>query len=242
MSKNQSIAKLILDLIFPPKPYCLLCKRRLDKANSVICKDCINNIRPIVDPVCRKCGKPLKANSYYKSGLCYDCQTEYHPFTEARSFGNYVGHLKQIINEYKYHGKRELAEVLGYKMYICLRQLSWPTFDYLVPLPLHPKRLRERGFNQAELLARVIACQISIPIFKGLMRVKPTEHQTFLDKAHRKKNLKGAFKVATTGELNDKTVLLVDDVYTTGATAAEGSKTLLAAGAKAVYVLTCARG
>ena len=167
MSKNQSIAKLILDLIFPPKPYCLLCKRRLDKVNFVICEYCMNNIQPIVEPVCRKCGKPLKLNKCYKDGICHDCQTEYRPFTEARSFGNYVGPLKQIINEYKYYCKQELADVLGNKMYICLRQLSWPSFDYLVPMPLHPKRLRERGFNQAELLARVIARYTDIPVFNG---------------------------------------------------------------------------
>ena len=109
-------------------------------------------------------------------------------------------------------------------------------------LPLHPKRLRERGFNQAELLARVIARYTDIPVFNGLIRVKHTEHQTLLDKAHRKKNLAGAFMINKASKLLDKTVLLVDDVYTTGATASESSKTLLEAGAKAVYVLTCARG
>ncbi|MDD4568983.1 MAG: ComF family protein [Tepidanaerobacteraceae bacterium] len=247
MSENQNLTKLFLNLVFPPKPYCLICSNKLTGVESIICNVCKNEISPLSDPLCKKCGKPLEINTYIGVShngdhLCYDCQREQHPFIQARSYGRYEGILKQIIYEYKYHGKRELAEFLGSKMFHLLKQLPWPSSDYLVPLPLHIKRQRERGFNQAFLLAKVIARESCIPIFKGLVRIKPTEHQTLLDKTLRKRNLKGAFKVNQSHKIYKKTIILVDDVYTTGTTVAESSKTLLEAGAKAVYILTCARG
>ena len=174
--------------------------------------------------------------------LCQDCKEDYHTFVQARSYGRYEGILKQLIYEFKYHGKQEIAVILGDLMFDTLKQLPWPKFDYLIPLPLHSKRQRERGYNQAYLLAKVLARQSGIPIFCGLTRVKPTEHQTLLDKALRKQNLKGAFKTVNCRKIHNKTLLLIDDVYTTGATSGECSNILVEAGAKAVYVLTCARG
>jgi len=193
---------------------------------------------PLEEPLCKKCGKPLQI----KDSLCSDCAAEFHPFVQARSLGPYEGVLKQLIYEFKYRSKQEIARVLGNMMLDLLKRLPWPNFDYVVPVPLHSKRLRERGYNQAYLLANVISSQIGLPIYTGLIRVKPTEHQTLLDKSLRKRNLRGAFKIVDSYKLCNKTLLVVDDVYTTGATSAECSKCLLQAGAKAVYVLTCARG
>jgi len=231
---------LLLDLLFPKKPYCLTCGCKLTAASQILCQDCRSKIIPLKDPLCRKCSKPLQVKR--NDALCHDCQADFHSFVQARSYGYYEGMLKQLIYEFKYHGRQELAEVLGNLMFELLKQLSWPNFDYIVPLPLHPKRLRERGYNQAYLLARVIAKQSGIPLYTGLVRVKATEHQTLLDKTLRKQNLIGAFKVIDRCKVKDKTLLLVDDVYTTGATSGECSNSLLQAGAKAVYVLTCARG
>ncbi|HHY70344.1 MAG TPA: ComF family protein [Thermoanaerobacterales bacterium] len=238
MSEEQSITKYFLDLLFPSKPYCLLCGNKLIEIETIVCETCKNKILPLTEPLCKKCGKPLRK----RDSFCYDCQREQHAFIQARSYGYYDTTLKQLIHEFKYCGKRELAEVLGNMMFHVLKQLPWPDFNYLVPLPLHKKRQRERGFNQAYLLTKVLAKKSKIPIFQGLIRTKSTEHQTLLDKSFRKRNLKGAFKVLQNSKIYGKTVLLVDDVYTTGTTAGECSKSLLEAGAKSVYVLTCARG
>jgi len=240
MSKKRYMANFFLNLLFPQKPYCVICSSRLTHASTVICQDCKDKIIPLNEPLCRKCGKPLQIQREEK--LCYDCQIDHHAFIQARSYGHYEGILKQLIYEFKYHGKQEIAEVLGNLMFDVLRGLLWPTFDYLIPLPLHAKRQRQRGYNQAYLLAKVLSRESGVPLFCDLIRVKPTEHQTLLDKTLRKENLKGAFKIVKSSKIHDKTVLLVDDVYTTGATSGECSKSLLEAGAKAVYVLTCARG
>ena len=238
MREKQNITKLFIDLLFPPKPYCLLCDNKLTGIESIVCEDCKNEISPLTEPLCIKCGRPLEK----RESFCHDCQREHHAFVQARSYGHYEATLKKLIHEFKYRGKQELAEVLGNMMFYVLKQLSWPEFDYLVPLPLHVKRQRERGFNQAYLLTKVLSRESKIPIFQGLTRVKPTQHQTLLDKSFRKKNLEGAFRIVENRKIHGKIVLLVDDVYTTGATAGECSKCLLEAGAKAVYVLTCARG
>ena len=225
MDPNKDIIKFLLDLIFPSKPYCFLCNRKLDRASIYICQTCIDNIMPLSGPFCKKCGKPLSIEKHVKNNFCIDCQIERHVFVQARSYGRYEGNLKKIINEYKYHGKRQLAEVLGAKMYELLIVLPWPQIDFLVPMPLHIRRLRERGFNQAYFLADILAERSGIPLFTGLERIKPTEHQTLLDKASRKKNLYGAFRVKNPSKILDKTLILVDDVYTTGTTAGEKLKT-----------------
>ncbi|WP_213974799.1 ComF family protein [Tepidanaerobacter acetatoxydans] len=238
MSEKEIITNFFLDILFPPKPYCLLCGNKLANTESIICENCKSKIEPLTEPLCGKCGKPLKTGLLF----CNDCQNEHHAFAQARSYGRYEGALKQLIYEFKYNGRQELAEILGQMMFSLLKELSWPDFDYLVPLPLHAARQRERGFNQAYLLTKVLARKSKIPVFNGLKRVKPTEHQTFLDKSFRRKNLEGAFKVVKNSKIHDKIVLLIDDVYTTGATTGECSKSLLEAGVKAVYVMTCARG
>lgn len=238
MSKSRSMMESLLNMLFPTKPYCLLCKTRLMKSQVAVCNDCKSNIVPIVEPLCEKCGRPLGD----RKSLCLDCKREKHAFVQARSYGRYQGALRLLINKFKYQKKRALAEVLGKMMFWTLEKLSWPDFDYFVPLPLHAKRQRERGFNQALLLTEVLSIESNKPIFKNIIRVKPTEHQTLLDKSFRKRNLAGAFKVLDEDKAYGKTVILIDDVYTTGATANECSKSLIKAGVKSVFVLTCARG
>ncbi|GLI18330.1 amidophosphoribosyltransferase [Tepidanaerobacter syntrophicus] len=227
-----------LDILFPPSPYCLTCKSTLTAADFIICSNCRNKIEPIKGALCNKCGKPLPDDS----ALCYDCISKDYDFIKARSYGTYSGILKKLIYEFKYRGRQEIAEILGRLMYDLFAALSWPNFDYIVPVPLHPRRQRERGFNQSYLLGKFLSSKTNIPIFTGLKRIKPTKHQTLLDKQLRYKNLAGAFAVNSKDKIYGKTLLLIDDVYTTGATTGECSKALIESGAKVVYVLTCARG
>ena len=113
-----------------PKPYCLICDNRLTEPCSIICKNCKRKILPLTEPLCKKCGRPMKNNNR----LCHDCQREHHVFVQARSYGLYEATLKQLIHEFKYRGKRELAEILGNMMFCVLKQLPWQAFDYLIPL------------------------------------------------------------------------------------------------------------
>lgn len=258
MSIIHEITNGILDLLFPRQPYCLVCNNKLEPGKALICLSCENKVKPVSPPLCRKCGRPLmgpgltvagsrdfSSPGFFKSQvyhLCHDCRAREHYFVEARSFGHYEGVLKKLIHRFKYGGRRELAELLGGRMVETLESLSWPAFAYIVPVPLHTKRERERGFNQAYLLASVVNYHTGIPIFRGFIRTKPTEHQTLLDKPLREQNLAGAFKVTDKSSIKGKTLLLIDDVYTTGSTVDECSKILLGGGADNVFVLTCARG
>ncbi len=238
MNEKKTVWDTFLDILFPPSPYCLTCKSTLTATDFIICSDCKNKIEPIKGALCNKCGKPLSDDF----ALCYDCISNDYDFIKARSYGTYNGILKKLIYEFKYRGRQEIAEILGRLIYDLFAVLSWPNFDYIIPVPLHPQRQRERGFNQSYLLGKFLSSKAKIPIFTGLKRIKPTKHQTLLDKKLRYENLAGAFAVNSKGKIYGKTLLLVDDVYTTGATTGECSKVLIESGAEAVYVLTCARG
>jgi ComF family protein len=151
--------------------------------------------------------------------------------------------MAEVISRFKFRGAARLAKPLG-TLLAEYRDPEFPflEFDLLVPVPLHRQRLRERGFNQSLLLARRIAQVHSLPVdATTLQRVRYTQPQTELSGPERRKNIRQAFAVARTTSISGKRVLLIDDVFTTGATVQECAKTLLKAGAKRVDVLTLAR-
>lgn len=234
----QKISDLLIDALFPEKPCCALCGAKLQKGERLLCSDCLGKIEPLSPPFCRKCGRPLEK----ENSLCNDCRGKSRSFIEARAFGAYKGALKEIIHLYKYRGERRFCELLSEKMCGTLERQNWPSFDYLVPVPLHPERERERGFNQSFLLAERISWRTDIPIYRGLVRTRPTEHQSLLDKDLREANVRGAFAVRNGSLIEGKMLLLIDDVYTTGSTADECAGALRRAGAAGVYVLCAARG
>jgi ComF family protein len=160
----------------------------------------------------------------------------------ARSLGAYEGSLQEAIHHWKYEGKTNLTPFFSEWMAEGLKRYWKPdSFDFLIPVPLHTQRLRERGFNQALLLVKELSRQSGIPYRKTILqKKKPTVPQVNLSGSEREKGLRGAFHVVGMEELEDKWVLLVDDVYTTGATVNECSKVLLRGGAKRVDVLTLA--
>jgi len=160
----------------------------------------------------------------------------------ARSLGTYEGSLQEAIHHWKYEGKTNLTPFFAEWMAEGLKRYWKPDFfDFLIPVPLHTQRLRERGFNQALLLVKELSRRTGIPYRKTILqKKKPTVPQVNLSGAEREKGLRGAFHVVGMEELEGKWVLLVDDVYTTGATVNESSKVLLRGGAKRVDVLTLA--
>jgi ComF family protein len=212
--------------------------------DGVACNDCWTDagITPLFDgPLCMKCGLPLPGRSTgdqsLHCGLCGALKV-----TTARACGAYAGALEASIG------------FLKSQPYLCrrLRRLMAQTFaeqrarlaaDVVVPVPLHRQRERERGFNQAGLIARVIAREGRLPVDTHLLiRSKPTErHRAGFDRKDRERSVAGAFRVIRPHLLSGRSILLVDDVFTTGSTLSAAAQVLFAAGANRVSVLTIAR-
>ena len=237
------ILNSLLDIIAPHT--CQICGRIAD---NYLCQDCTQGINLINDGFCTVCGIPFISKASF-SHVCGACIKKKPKFTSARSIGIYEGVLMDAVHKLKYNGKTSLAKPLGMIMAeklslaFCREKHAFhPLASLIVPIPLHKKRLKERGFNQSLLLAREIAKRHNIKMdYLNFKRVRWTEPQINLKGDERLKNVRGAFLVKDAQVFKKMRILLIDDVYTTGATVMECSKVLKKAGAKDVYVLTLAR-
>lgn len=235
------IIETILDWVYPPHLNCLVCEKPLKPGERDVCGRCIKDIEYISDPCCVKCGKPLYGNPGVK--LCHDCNTVEHVFTQAASVGIFEGTLKQMLFHFKFKGKTRLAGVLGELMSQKLKALAWPEFDAVIPVPLSSKRFAQRGYNQSQLLAAQVATRHGIRLAANrLVKTRDTRIQRKLNREERMRNLKDTFCVKNSSQLKQKRVLLIDDIYTTGATVNECSRVLIENYVKEVYVLTAASG
>lgn len=231
----------LVDLIFPPR--CPICRCLGESPHpSGLCPQCLGEIKFIGNPLCTLCGLPFAADEG-EDHLCGNCLTERRYFTTARAVGVYQGALRKAIPRFKYRMNSPLAKTLGNILATnCQRFLDLSAYDLLIPVPLHKSRLRERGFNQALLLAREFEKENPLPLdYLNLQRIRDTQPQTNLKEKERKRNVRGAFGLREKQRVKGKRVLLIDDVYTTGATVNECSRVLKRAGAKRVDVLTLAR-
>ena len=221
----------ILNLLFPVS--CVLCGFQVyERRWGAACPSCWSRLAPLEPPSCPQCGEPAPA----VEGLCGPCRRGEHAFDFARSALLFNDTLREIIHHLKYSDRVSLANPLGDVLKKCL-DLEPFRGELVVPVPLHPARERERGYNQAEL----IAGRLGRPIARRLVRRrKNTPSQTGLSRNERQKNLAGAFEVRP-GVKVSGTVIVVDDVYTTGSTMHEIARTLKRAGAERVEVLTVAR-
>ncbi len=228
----DSLIASVLNLVYPSEcPFCGRPPR--SRRLSPICPDCFRSIEKYNGPSCRLCAAPLPSEY---GRLCGVCLKERPPFSRAICFGLYEDALKEAINRFKFFGAKRLSAPLGE----LLLRLELPPADCIVPVPLEPHGLRERGFNQTLLLSRVLSKATGIPVKTGVLyKTRRTLPQVGLSRAERAANLKGAFAVR--GRLDGKKVILLDDVMTTGATLRECSKALLRAGADEVVGLTLAR-
>jgi ComF family protein len=202
-----------------------------------LCAECLGKIRLIIkEESCSCCGKKSAIS------LCRSCKEKKHYFKKVRSAGIYDGVLKECIHLFKYDKKTYLARPLG-KLLIRLihDEQDLSKAELLVPVPLDKRRYRERGFNQAQLLAAIVSKEIGIPISGSLHRTGNAPSQTQLSPQERLKNVKGLFKIVYNDGVINKSVLLIDDVFTTGATVDECARTLVNAGAQEVNILTVAR-
>ncbi|MBW7957287.1 MAG: ComF family protein [Deltaproteobacteria bacterium] len=225
----------LLDILLPR--LCLLCG--VDAEDDGFCPGCADLLSEsrICQPMCSTCGEPFP-DSAGPDRECGACIGKAPPFISARSAYLYEEVVQDAVHRFKYAGEVSLAKPLGR----LLSRLPMPLVPHkVVPVPLHPKRLKERGFNQSLLLARVLCNELGLSLARaGLERTRDTEKQTGLGADERKKNVAGAFSVRKPGSFKGMRVLLVDDVYTTGATIRECARALRKDGAE-VMALTLAR-
>jgi len=229
---RHSLISHVINILYPSR--CPLCEGVSDKfIFSPLCSECWSHIKRYTGPSCRICALPFSSEL---SSICAQCFKRPPPFSKVINFGIYEGALAEAIHQLKFHGVRRISKPLS----ILISSLPLPAIDGIVPVPLHIKSLRERGFNQSLLIARNIALRLRIPLITDtLIKKKETPPQIGLSARERIYNIRNAFSV--TGGVKGMRILLFDDVMTTGATVGECSRELLNAGAQEVIVLTLAR-
>ncbi|MDO4546145.1 MAG: ComF family protein [Bacillota bacterium] len=242
-TKPRKLTDIFEEALFPSGLYCICCGSLIDESRTyALCDKCIKQFHWITGRTCDKCGKALPDT--YRGELCYDCMAGQHIFKKGYSCLTYGLHERELLMGYKYSGKGYLAKKLGEMLYdrISCEDLD---VDIIVPVPIHKKRERQRGYNQAELMAKRLADLWGVPVAdRGFLRTRQTPLLRSLGPEDRQSYLEGAFAVTAAGQraIGGKRVLVVDDIYTTGATADAFSKELLKAGAGEVYLLTLASG
>ena len=229
-------AEILLDMLYPKK--CPLCHQILKEKNSLVCPDCFQKAIPMKEPLCMKCGRPVRMEEEY----CQDCRSGVHHFTEGRSIFPYGEIWRQSLVRFKYYGCREYGDFYAKAISIYGRKYleRWKP-QLIVPVPLHSRKKRMRGFNQAAYLAERVSRFTGIPWSDNLViKIRNTKSQKKLNASQRKKNLRNAYLV--TRKITCFSVLVVDDVYTTGSTMDAMAMCLQGAGAKDVYFLTVCAG
>lgn len=224
----------LLDILWPPRTECLLCAAPLAGGEpAFVCADCWADMTfPPEASLCASCMRPVRP-----FGGCGDCASG-QPFGQVFTLGLHEGALREAVHHLKFSGREELGPLLGRRLAGVVNKPN----DCIVPVPLHRSRRVQRGYNQAALVARGLSEVLGIPVIdQGLARRRSTGHQAKLDRFSRLQNLRQAFHLTRTpAPWQGKTVLLVDDVLTTGATAAAAAKVILAGGARAVNLAVLA--
>ncbi len=236
----QSVSAKLFNLIFPDD--CRICEQPLQSVSRIpVCASCLALPQPLAaEFFCRCCRTPYLTDfPLDEQGLCSVCRESKVNFDAVYSFGLYEEALRELIHLFKYSKVETLARPLG-------RMLTGATpldeqFDVVLPMPMHWRKHWDRGFNQAELLAEPVAKRYGLKLGTNLRRRRHTKAQAGLSEAERQSNLEGALQVAKPEEISGKRVLLVDDVFTTGATLRAAAAALKEAGAFRVVALTLAR-
>jgi len=219
----------VMDWVFPP--HCLGCG--IEGEN--ICPDCYATIKRIPANVCPYCAAYVSTKGY-----CPSCKNRKPPYTQYRAFAYYGGVIREAVHNLKYQNDTGIARVLAEYLLKVIRSENWE-IDLVVPVPLSKKKLQQRGYNQAERLARPIAWALGKAISTtALLRIRENASQVGLDLNSRRENVRGVFE-ADPAEVKGKRILLVDDVFTTGATIESAAGALRAAKSGLIYAVTLCR-
>lgn len=227
-----------------PAP-CHVCRQPLETASRIpVCAACLNSLRRISAPVCRQCGRPLPAVFRVEVlPICHACARGLYRFDLARSFAQYDSTMQRVITLLKYSPAaplgswlaRQIEPIIGAEPF--LRKVNW-----VAPVPLDRTRLRQRGYNQAELIARPLASRLGLPLATDLLRrLRSRPARQKLSRRERWETVRGAFEAGPAGRVDRSHILLVDDVMTSGATLDACARALRSGGAEAVYAVTVAR-
>ena len=226
----------VLNLFFPLR--CPVCDRPVPYGEGRICQNCAGKLKRIEPPYCMKCGKSLCREEEY----CRDCRSRTHHFLRGRALYEYRSAAVGIYR-FKYASREEYALFYAEQMALGLKEfVRWIKPEGIVPVPLSKERLKLRGYNQAELLAKEVGRILHIPVYTNLAkRIKNTVPQKELNEKQRQNNLKKAFKIEP-DVVKLKTITIIDDIYTTGTTMDALAEVFLEAGAENVYFMTLAIG
>lgn len=233
----QALWRMAESLLFPDR--CPMCDGLLPYPETGVCVDCAKKVRYVLEPYCMKCGKKI-ADSEVE--YCVDCRKRPHKFVRGRALYEYQT-AAPALYRLKYGGRREYAEVFGEEMAFFLGDFIRACKpDALIPVPMHPSRVRRRGYNQAELLARAVGARMNIPVYTNLVRrVQNTRALKTLNREERLNYLKKAFILCQNG-VKLSSVIIVDDIYTTGSTIDAVCHVLLSEGEKQIYFIALASG
>ncbi len=243
----MNILARLIDIIYPPR--CPICQRFLqngattdENGGTSFCRSCLLDFHRITSPLCPVCGTPFDSQAQ-GDHPCEGCLRKPPSYDSLGAPYLYEGTIMEAIHQFKYGGKAFLADSLGTLLARFAAEWIQESEDLLaMPVPLHPKRLRERGFNQSLLLARHVARELGTKLdFLSLRRLRYTSPQTGLGSEERRSNVRGAFGLEDPAVVKGKTVLLVDDVATTGNTLNECTRVVKRAGSKRVLGLVLAR-
>jgi ComF family protein len=236
----RRISTGLFSLVFPDE--CRICEKPLREVSRIpVCRACLAKPEPLAaEYFCVQCRTPfLSRYPLDEEGRCGLCRRGVRGFDAAYSFGFYEGELRELIHLFKYGRVQTLAGPLGRLLSVAVPREE--RFDAIVPMPLHWRKRWQRGFNQSDLLARELGRRIHVPVQRALRRIRSTAAQAGLTNAKRRLNVSGAFRAKKAKSLAGQKVLLIDDVMTTGATAASCARAIKIAGARSVTLLTVAR-
>lgn len=233
----MAIRERVLDLLFPKR--CVVCDEIVGQEGKAVCRKCRDRILYIQEPFCLKCGKQLQ---HEEQEYCEDCKRNRHLYIQGTALYDY-GSMADSVFRFKYAGRMEYAEFYGKELYE--RKAGWLSMirpDALVPVPIHAARKKKRGYNQAELIARHLSSLCRIPVNDSLIcRSKQTAPLKDLSHSERQNNLKRAFKIRQ-NDVKLSTIVIIDDIYTTGSTIDAMSEVLHQAGIPDVYFMTLTVG
>ena len=240
---NETLSRIrSFEIIFFPS-FCRLCSVLLESPNErQVCNSCWKSVKPARTSFCISCGRFFEGD--FDPHFCDACLHEKPPYSRHRSCGRYMGKLKEVILLCKFHNLPVLAEGLARFALdaVAHEDALWWGLDSIVPVPLHPNRERERGYNHARIIAKYLAAFKNVQLLdKHLVKVKNVPPQMSLAMEDRLKSVRGAFAVNRQEEVKDKVLLLLDDVFTTGSTVGECSRSLIKAGAQEVRAITIAQ-
>jgi ComF family protein len=234
-SRRHQVFKFCLDVVFPP--VCIRCR----KIGSLLCRSCLRQLVPAGDRICFRCGRQWEQAVFpAAAATCSTCREEPSPLQQMRAPLMYIEPASEIVHRFKFDGYFALAGPLA-----AIMADRWPNWetppDLILPIPLHPKRLRRRGYNQSALLARSLAAVRGIGYQEdALARIRHTVPQVGLGPVERAENVKNAFAIKR-DLIDGRNILLIDDVLTTGATMRSAAETLLGGGVASVSAYCLAR-